>query len=709
MALSLISLNPDLYPPGVFQIPAGTASFLVGREIGNELQVNHTSVSARHARIEINDGELVDVVDCGSTNGTFVNGIQVERKQLVDGDLLRFATAEFRVSAAPVAHLNGLTGLNGATQAISLSALGNHRSLPDPVEQERDELRIEVERLSAEAAELNGYLLGWQECVSSRDQEIERLTGILTDGEAVISGLTSTQTALSTEIAELSGKLDKLSRKLEEGEREKQSLIVGHRAEVLGLSAKIEEGEKALAAFSTSSGTEIEQLRSRLAAREAELKKLSESSAEEIRNLKGRLKDGEESFKSLSRDTEAEIKGLKKTIAERETDFKALSVKRESEVQTLSEKLAGEEGTSRQLKREIEDLLQREQRNLAQISETRKELMDRESRIAALHYEVTTRDGNIVQITNQRLQSQQANDLALAEITELKAALEQEKQNVAAARESQNIAEAASSDILNRLFKLGDRLYSEWSGWFREGDKSPAHGDATATFSRINELAGRIRSELDVIEPVWRQFGDHVQEELAARCGAFREEEAELSDEILDRQAELASLKADLDQFRELIDVEVRRAQGLSRRGTEIEIPERFEPMVIAKDREQEIYRSLIERLEVLDRLLEGYRGSRKLREVTKELSEFRLRLAAILESSGVESFQVEVGTFLSLKHRREVQILSRKGWGTSQYSEFPFRPGEVVKVVRPGYRVGGGESAVILRKVEVLIRGVED
>ncbi len=63
------------------------------------------------------------------------------------------------------------------------------------------------------------------------------------------------------------------------------------------------------------------------------------------------------------------------------------------------------------------------------------------------------------------------------------------------------------------------------------------------------------------------------------------------------------------------------RAQGLSRKGIEIEIPERFEAMTIARDREQELLRALVERLEVLDQILEGYRGSRKLREVHHELA----------------------------------------------------------------------------------------
>ena len=93
----------------------------------------------------------------------------------------------------------------------------------------------------------------------------------------------------------------------------------------------------------------------------------------------------------------------------------------------------------------------------------------------------------------------------------------------------------------------------------------------------------------------------------------------------------------------------------------------------------------------------------------TIELDDFRSRLAVIIESSGVQLFEVPVRTILTLKHRKEVQILSRKGWGTRQFTEYPFQPGEVIKVIRPGYRVGEGEYAVILRKVEVLIRGVDE
>ena len=100
--------------------------------------------------------------------------------------------------------------------------------------------------------------------------------------------------------------------------------------------------------------------------------------------------------------------------------------------------------------------------------------------------------------------------------------------------------------------------------------------------------------------------------------------------------------------MRSRIDTEVRRAEGLSRKGIEVEISERFESMVIARDKEQRIYANLIDRLEFFDQILDGYGGSRKLKDVVEELAEFRHRLNLILATHGVDPFQVEVGTALT-------------------------------------------------------------
>ena len=549
MALSLRPLNPDLYPPGVFCIPRQSKVFRVGREKGNDLQVNHASVSALHAKIEASEEAGVAVFDCGSSNGTFLNGIQVvERRQLAVGDLLRFATAEFRVTAAQEIPGNDETDLSDVTAPVFL--FEERKSEREQLlGEERDRLATELADLTRENVQLRIQIENAQQMVGGRDVEIAALSGKLREQEAIL-----------------------------------------HR-----------------------------------------------------------------------------------------------------------------------VSREVEDLAQREQRSQSQLSETRKTLMEREGSIAALQYEITKRDGNLRQLDERLIQLQTAYDQYVAAYGDSQAELETRNVELAREIEARHVAETRVAGVEDYLSRLADRLLADWRLWFDGGGENGASLDADSAFSRVEEVATRIRGELDLIEPIWKQYGTRVQAELSRRCDELREEGADLLAETEARRVVLDEVSANLDQFRELIDTEVRRAQGLSRRGTEIEIPERFESMIIARDREQEIYRSLIERLEVLDRLLEGYRHSRKLREVVLELTEFRTRLVAILDASGVQVYWVPVKTMLTLKHRKEVQILSRKGWGTRQYTEHPFQPGEVVKVIRPGYRVGEGDNAVILRKVEVLIRGIGD
>jgi hypothetical protein len=525
------------------------------------MQVFHASVSSSHALIEVNGTDSIDVVDCGSSNGTFVNGIQVvDRRPISAGDLLRFANAEFRVSADL-----DFTGEDEAGQ--------------------------------------------------------DAATGPIFPGQAV----------------------------LEKGDDDTRHL-------------------------------HADSIRDLLAAEVASLK------AEHHQGLSRAAADAAQ-------------------LARKESEIGFLR----GENEALVAQLAGLEDVIRRLNREIEDGAQREQRLLQQLSESRNTLMDREGSIAALNYEISRRDGTIRQLGEQQDQLRQTYDQSVNACAALQSEMAQQNEELNAALAAREFAEVSASGIVARLFQLSGRLLGDWRTWFRDAGHGEESADPEVAFARVEEVAGRIRGELDLIEPIWHQFGEGVQEELRQRCERLREEEAGLIDETEARRVELAGVMESLEQFREVLDTEVRRAQGLSRRGTEIEIPERFESMVIARDHEQEIYRSLIERIEILDRLLEGYRGSRKLKEVVAELDEFRARLGAILESSGVHLFDLPLRTILTLKHRKEVQILSRKGWGTRQYTEYPFQPGEVTKVIRPGYRVGEGEYAVILRKVEVLIRGVDE
>jgi pSer/pThr/pTyr-binding forkhead associated (FHA) protein len=58
-----------------------------------------TRVSTHHAEIRFENGQYL-VVDVGSTNGTFVNGVRLERpRKLSPGDLVRIGATDLRFEA----------------------------------------------------------------------------------------------------------------------------------------------------------------------------------------------------------------------------------------------------------------------------------------------------------------------------------------------------------------------------------------------------------------------------------------------------------------------------------------------------------------------------------------------------------------------------------------------------------------------------------
>lgn len=618
MAISLRPYHPDQYPPGEFQIPREAGVYRVGRDDDNEMQVPHPAISARHALIEVDGENGIEVVDCGSSNGTWVNGNRVlERCAIVPGDTLNFASLEFRVFPIPDAgEENGSPPATGeTTRPVATLREAMERESLKHSEEERERLAAELGSVAGERDELIGQL--------------------------------------KTLAARLAGKEEDLRRLLGEKEAE--------------LSAKDEE--------ITTLGAAWEEVRLALA---------------------------------------GEISGRDQVIAAKEAEILSLG----NENETLSARLEENGEEILRLRREGDDATRREERLQQQLSDSRAEVIAREGDIAALNYEMTRREASLSQLSEEHAELQRVCDQSIADHAALRIEMETREAELADAVAVKNEVEARDAEIVERLFQLSRRLLADWKDWIpgageqdggEQGGKEDLFSSPEAAFVRVEDVADRIRRELDLIEPIWHQYGEGVQEELRARCDRLREEEDELTRETERRRGELGGIKEDLAQFRALVDTEVRRVQRLSRRGTEIEMPERFESMIIARDHEQEIYRALIERLEEFDHHLDGFRGSRKLRTVVPALEEFRSRLAGILESSHVRVFEVGVGTLLTLQHRKEVQILSRKGWGTKQYTEYPFQPGEVTKVIRPGYRVGEDEYAVILRKVEVLIRGAEE
>ncbi|MGH7776162.1 MAG: FHA domain-containing protein, partial [Candidatus Dormibacterales bacterium] len=74
------------------------AAVRLGRAADNELILRDPATSGHHARVE-RRGDRYHIVDLGSTNGTLVNGQQVQERQLEDGDRITIGQNAVKFSA----------------------------------------------------------------------------------------------------------------------------------------------------------------------------------------------------------------------------------------------------------------------------------------------------------------------------------------------------------------------------------------------------------------------------------------------------------------------------------------------------------------------------------------------------------------------------------------------------------------------------------
>ncbi|HWW61548.1 MAG TPA: FHA domain-containing protein, partial [Thermoanaerobaculia bacterium] len=78
----------------------------VGRTEGNDLVLNHPSVSRKHARFESRDNRWW-IVDLKSTNGVKVNGNLVTEAQVTPGDKILVGSVQLDLKALPSVDFSG--------------------------------------------------------------------------------------------------------------------------------------------------------------------------------------------------------------------------------------------------------------------------------------------------------------------------------------------------------------------------------------------------------------------------------------------------------------------------------------------------------------------------------------------------------------------------------------------------------------------------
>lgn len=120
----------------------------LGRRPHNDIVFDNLVVSGEHCVFELEGLADVYIEDCGSTNGTYINGHMIKSRQLLhDGDtiaignvMLRFLTASERKHSSASQDTNimsldalGLPGTTGALQASLKVLSGSSAGLEVPV------------------------------------------------------------------------------------------------------------------------------------------------------------------------------------------------------------------------------------------------------------------------------------------------------------------------------------------------------------------------------------------------------------------------------------------------------------------------------------------------------------------------------------------------------------------------------------------------
>jgi len=77
-------------------------SLTIGRDRGADIPIADTSVSRRHAQVELLDGGRLFLTDCQSSNGTFVvrsgQAVRISQETVAAGEQVRFGDVVMAVS-----------------------------------------------------------------------------------------------------------------------------------------------------------------------------------------------------------------------------------------------------------------------------------------------------------------------------------------------------------------------------------------------------------------------------------------------------------------------------------------------------------------------------------------------------------------------------------------------------------------------------------
>jgi pSer/pThr/pTyr-binding forkhead associated (FHA) protein len=100
----------------------------LGRNPTNDFRVADASISSFHCEVSLNPDNSLSIRDLASTNGTFIDGVQVSEGKLRPGQTLRLGTVEFALEKVTVAEPEPVLAGGGPDAPDSWTHIGDDDS-----------------------------------------------------------------------------------------------------------------------------------------------------------------------------------------------------------------------------------------------------------------------------------------------------------------------------------------------------------------------------------------------------------------------------------------------------------------------------------------------------------------------------------------------------------------------------------------------------
>jgi diguanylate cyclase (GGDEF)-like protein len=146
-------------------IPLRAPGITIGRSSENDVSLPEAEVSRRHAQLTLSkvgdEGQMVQFMDLGSTNGSFINGRRVEQTQvpmaLQNGDVVRVGAHAFKLKQLDALERHYHEAMMVQTSLDPLTGVSNRSSVLSFLEKHTDLARRYRRPLSLVLADLDHF------------------------------------------------------------------------------------------------------------------------------------------------------------------------------------------------------------------------------------------------------------------------------------------------------------------------------------------------------------------------------------------------------------------------------------------------------------------------------------------------------------------------------------------------------------------------